>query len=532
MTSYYDVIIIGAGSAGCVLANRLSRNPDRRVLLLEAGGSDRHPLVAIPAGSRKVFEKGWYNWHDLSDPEPELGGRQQIIPHGRILGGSSSLNYMALVRGDKAAFDHWESLGATGWGSADVLPHFRSIERWAKGADEWRGGHGEVHTMEPPLTDPIHQAFAKAVQAQGHALTPDYNGQQAEGFGPIQYTSHRGRRSSSSRAFLRPALKRQNLTLRTHSQATRILFQGSRAVGVEYRRNGQVETAYASDRILLSGGGVNSPHLLLLSGVGPADHLRAAGIKPLVDLPVGQNLEDHFGFGLSWTRPEPGEFHQSLRLDRIGRAMVQAWFLRSGPASSFPGCYIGFMKSRPEEKLLDLELILSTAPATADVWFPGIRKPYEDGYSVRVWNLGQESRGDITLRSTDPLQRPAVRYNALSHPNDIVRLREGYRRAWDIGASDALAPFRKSLVEPTHELRTDAEIDTFVRANSIALFHPACACRMGRDGEAVTNPDMSVKGLENLYVVDASAMPHLPSGGPNIVAMMMAEKAVADWKMD
>jgi 4-pyridoxate dehydrogenase len=530
MHDSFDVVIVGAGSAGCVLANRLTRDANVRVLLLEAGGLDWNPLISVPLGARKMFQHGMYDWGDVSEPDPGLNARRMAIPHGKIIGGTSSINYMAHVRGHPADYDRWVQQGATGWSYEEVLPFFKECETWERGGDLWRGGLGELGAQEARTTDPLYPACFAMARSLGYDMTSDYNGEKPEGFGVIQYTVKKGRRSSSAEAFLRPVLNRTNLTVRTRATVTKLLFEGKRAVGVEYVANGKRLMARGAERTVLCLGAINTPHLLMLSGVGPADHLKSMGIAPLVDLPVGQNLEDHLSFFQHWTRKKPGPMHHSLRFDRIALSMVRAYLFSSGPAASLPGAVFAFIKSSPARLQPDLQLIIPMLAPDADVWFPGVKRPYVDGFIIRTQLLGQHSRGEILLRTTDPRVRPRVFYRSLSAPEDIEALRNGFRMTWRMGNAPELAGFRAGLVLPDRELQTDTEIDAFIRANAVQQYHPACTCRMGNDERAVLNPDLSVRGLEGLNVVDASAMPHLISGNPNVVIMMMAAKAAALWR--
>lgn len=530
MTESFDVVIVGAGSAGCVLANRLTQDPHLRVLLLEAGGWDWNPLISIPPGARKLSQYGLYDWKDLSEPDPGLNGRRMAIPHGKVIGGGSSTNFLAHTRGHPADYDRWVEQGAVGWSYEEVLPHFKACETWEGGANPWRGGDGELGAREAPLEDPIFKAWFAAARSLGYEITPDYNGQTPEGFGPAQYSLRNGRRSSSAEAFLRPALKRPNLTVRTGALATRVLFEGRRARGVEYVTRGRRQQVIAAQRTVLCLGAINTPHLLMLSGVGPADHLKTMGISPIVDLPVGKNLEDHLGIATFWTRPEPGSFNRSLRFDRMATNMLRAYLLRTGPASQLPGVILAFLKSNPAFAQPDLELIINLAPFGADLWFPGLKPAYEDGFGIRTQLVSQESRGEVLLRTADPNDRPVVFYNSLSAQQDLEVLREGYKRTWALGSAPELSEFRGEPSFPTRELKTDREIDAFIRQTAIQLYHPACTCRMGAGPDAVLEPDLSVRGVEALNIVDASAMPRLVTANPNVPIMMMAAKAAAMWR--
>ncbi len=530
MKDDFDIIIVGAGTAGCVLANRLSQNDKVNVLLLEAGGWDWNPLIAIPVGARKIAQYKLYDWNDQSDPDPGLNDRPMAIPHGKVIGGGGSINYMAHTRGHPRDYDRWEEQGAAGWSYRDVLPIFQACENWERGRDAWRGDAGPVRVEEAQTGDPVYGAWFTSLRQQGFNVVQDYNGEHPEGFGLAQYAAGGGRRSSTAASYLRPALARPNLTVRTRAHATRVLFRGSRAVGVEYVRNGRLETAGCGERLVLCAGAINTPHLLMLSGIGPADHLKAFDIDPRVDLPVGKGLEDHLGIATMWERKTPSAFFQSLRLDRIAINMLRAYFLKEGPASRIPGVLLGFVKSKSELHQPDLELFLNLMPGNADVWFPGVIKPYQDGFGIRTQLVSQKSRGEVLLRSSDPRARPRVRYNSLSHSEDIVALREGFRISWNLGSSAALDPFRGRLMSPDRELASDGEIDSYIRATAMQLYHPACTCKIGRGDDAVVGPDLGVRGLEGLFVADASVMPHLVSANPNAAITMIAAKAAAMWE--
>jgi len=524
--STFDYIIVGAGSAGCVLANRLTEDPEVKVLLLEAGPSDWHPLIHIPLGMGKMHDWMLFDWGYHTEPEPALNGRSIEAMRGKVLGGSSSVNVMAYTRGHRGDYDRWASNGATGWAYGDCLPYFRRCETWEGGASEFRGGDGPLGTEFAKTDDPLFPAWIEAARQAGLPVSNDYNGADGEGFGRSQYTIRNGRRSSTSNAFLKPAKKRPNLRVETRANVARVVLEGKRARGVDYTHHGMQVRALAEREVILAGGTFNSPQLLMLSGIGPADHLKSVGVDPVVDLPVGKNLQDHLAAMIMFTRPtNPSPFRDTLRADRIVRAMIQAYLFGTGPGTVVPGGLHAFIKTSPDQPVPDIEFMFRGLPGAAGMWFPGIKKAYLDGYGIRPCLLHPESRGEVLLRSADPTAAPRIVYNFFSSPNDLPKLREGFKIARDVAHQKAMDPYRGEETATTAKARTDAEIEAYLKRAAITAHHPAGTCKMGTDAQSVLDPQLRVRGVEGLRVVDASAMPDMVGAHINACVIMMADKA-------
>jgi len=519
----FDYIIVGAGSAGCVLANRLSEDRTARVLLIEAGGRDRHPYIHIPIGLGRMHEHRMFDWGYDTDPEPNLDGRRIEAMRGKVLGGSSSINVMAYTRGNAGDYDRWAQKGARGWSYADTLPYFRRCEAWQGGEDAWRGGTGPLGTEFARTEDPLYDAWLAAAQASGYPLTADYNGKQQEGFGRAQFTIRNGRRSSAANAFLSPARRRTNLTVAVNAHTTRVIVEGTRATGVEYVKDNTVVRAEAGQEVIVAAGAFNTPQILMLSGIGPARHLRDFAITVLADLPVGKNLQDHLGAYMTYARRQAGTFHREMRADRMALSMIRAYLFGSGPGTIVPGGLHAFIKTRPELAVPDIEFMFRGVAANPHLWFPWIRPAFVDGFGIRPTLLHPDSRGELLLGSADPLKPPRIVYRFFTAPNDLPTLREGFKRARELALHRALDPFRGGEIGPGPKTKTDAEIDAWLKRTVITAHHPASTCAMGPDG--VLDAELRVRGIESLRVCDASAMPDLVSAHINACVLMMAEKA-------
>ncbi|XP_059878679.1 choline dehydrogenase, mitochondrial isoform X1 [Delphinus delphis] len=527
----YSHVVVGAGSAGCVLAGRLTEDPDKRVLLLEAGPKD------VFAGSKRLLWKihmpaalvanlcdDRYNWCYHTEPQPGLDGRVLYWPRGRVWGGSSSLNAMVYIRGHAEDYERWQREGAAGWDYAHCLPYFRKAQAHELGAGRYRGGDGPLRVSRGKSGHPLHRAFLEAAQEAGYPLTEDMNGFQQEGFGWMDMTIHEGKRWSTACAYLHPALSRPTLTAETQTFVSRVLFEGTRAVGVEYIKNGQSHRAFASKEVILSGGAINSPQLLMLSGVGNADDLKQLGIPVVCHLPgVGQNLQDHLEIYIQQACTAPITLHSAqkpLRKVRIGLEWLWKFTGDGATAHLETG---GFIRSQPGVPHPDIQFHF----LPSQVIDHGRVPPQQEAYQVHVGTMRGTSVGWLKLRSANPHDHPVIQPNYLSTETDIDDFRRCVRLTREIFAQKALAPFRGKELQPGSHVQSDKEIDAFVRAKADSAYHPSCTCKMGQpsDPMAVVDPQTRVLGVENLRVVDASIMPSVVSGNLNAPTIMIAEKA-------
>jgi len=526
-TESFDYVIVGAGSAGCVLANRLSESGRHSVLLLEYGGSDHSIYIRMPTALSIPMNMPKYNWGYQTQPEPHLDGRRISTPRGKVLGGSSSINGLVYVRGNAQDFERWEVEGASGWAYRHVLPYFKRAEKFAGGGDRYRGGDGLLHTRAGTSRNPLYATWLEAARQAGYPLTPDINGFQQEGFGKLHMTVGDGRRCSAAVAYLHPALRRSNLTVRTHALTTQVLFEGRRATGVEYRRGNSPHRVRARCEVILSAGPINSPQLLKLSGIGPATELAAHGIPVVHALPgVGENLQDHLEFYFQVASKEPITLYSQMtpwRKTLIGLR----WLLRHdglGASNHFETG--GFIRSGAGVRYPDIQYHFLPMAVSYD----GSSLAQEHGFQAHVGPMRSKSRGWVRLASADPLTPPTIQFNYMSQADDWTEMRACVRLTREIFAQAAFDRYRGREINPGAAVESDEEIDTFIRAHVESAYHPSCSCRMGAgtDPLAVVDPHTRVIGVDALRVVDSSIMPSITTGNLNAPTIMLAEKAADD----
>src|SRR5215813_13966499 len=513
----YDYIIIGAGSAGCVLASRLSEDPTLKVLLLEAGGKDTAKEIHTPVAFSKLF-KGPTDWAYYTEPEGQLGNRSLYWPRGKVLGGSSSLNAMIYIRGHRHDYDHWRDLGNPGWGYSDVLPYFKKSEDNERGASEYHGAGGPLRVSEQRSINPLSEAFVEAAEQAGFKRNPDFNGEQQDGFGPYQVTQLQGRRHSAAAAFLRPAMSRANLTVLTGVHVSGISLEGNRACTVNFHQGKTIRQERAEREIIVCGGAIGSPQLLMLSGIGPADYLRSLGITARCNLPgVGANLQDHPAVPVAYECTQPVSLASAESLANLVRYLA----FKSGPLTSNVGEGGGFIRTSPAIAAPDVQYHFAPGYFVEH----GFQQITEHAFTLGPTLLRPYSCGSITLRSNNPLDSPLIRANYLADPRDIQRMLAGVRIARTIAASNAFAKYRGRELCPGSQAKDDKSLRAHIAKYTETLYHPVGTCKMGNDAAAVVDAELRVRGVEGLRVVDASVMPVVPGGNTNAPTIMIAEKA-------
>ncbi|WP_370228755.1 choline dehydrogenase [Cognatishimia sp.] len=521
-----DYVIVGAGSAGCAMAYRLSE-AGKSVIVIEHGGSDAGPLIQMPGALSYPMNMSLYDWGYQSQPEPHLGGRRLATPRGKVIGGSSSINGMVYVRGHAGDYDHWAASGAQGWSYADVLPYFKRMETWhesGQGGDpEWRGKTGPLHVSRGPRDNPLHAAFVKAGEQAGYPVTSDYNGEQQEGFGPMDMTVYKGRRWSAANAYLKPALKRENCTL-VRGLACKVVMEDGRATGVQIERQGKTEVIHASTEVILAASSLNSPKLLMLSGIGPAAHLAEHGIDVVADRPgVGQNLQDHLELYLQMACTQPITLYKYWNL--LGKAWVGArWlFSKSGVGASNQFESAAFIRSKAGVQYPDIQYhFLPIA-----VRYDGQAASEGHGFQAHVGPMRSGSRGEVTLASSDPKDAPNILFNYMSTEQDWEDFRTCIRLTREIFGQEAFAPFVKHEIQPGAALQSDEELDGFIREHVESAYHPGGTCRMGAvdDPTSVVDSECRVIGVDGLRVADSSIFPRITNGNLNGPSIMTGEKA-------
>jgi len=522
---YYDYVIIGAGSAGCVLANRLSANLSNKVLLLEAGGKDRNLWIHVPVGFQKLLNHPTLNWNFKTEPEDNVKGRSIPIPRGKALGGSSSINGMLYVRGQPLDYDVWAQLGNQGWSYEDVLPYFRKTESFERGSSDVRGSEGPLNVADMYERHEMIDAFIEAGVESGFERNPDYNGRKQDGFGYYQITQKNGRRHSTAAAYLDPVRRRPNLNVVTNAHVKKLLIEGKRAVGVSYDLDGKAQEDRATASVIVSAGAVQSPQLLELSGIGAPALLREHGIEPLHELPgVGENYRDHFAARLNWRVNQRITLNEDTKGLRFAREVIKYAFTRRGILTFTAGIGHGFVRSRPELETPDCQFFFVHG-SFSDANTRALDD--EPGMTIGVYQCRPESQGSIHIGSPDPFAPPKIRPNFLSQQIDCEALVGGMRIARQVGEADALAKYRAYEMNPGPERQSDEELLDYARSSGATTYHVMGTCKMGAadDPMAVVNPNLKVQGMEGLRVVDASVMPTMPSGNINAPVIMVAEKA-------
>jgi choline dehydrogenase len=520
----FDFIIIGSGSAGSVMAHRLSEDGKNTVLVLEFGGSDRGPFIQMPSALSYPMNMTSYNWGFVTEPEPHLGGRRLATPRGKVMGGSSSINGMVYVRGHARDFDAWEEMGAKGWGYRHVLPYFKRLENSHGGQEGWRGTDGPMHVKRGRRLNPLYQAFVDAGHEAGYPVTPDYNGYQQEGFGPMEMTVYKGFRWSAANAYLRPALRRRNVKLVTRAYVHRVILEGKRATGVEYEVGGETVTAKARREVIIAASSINSPKILQLSGIGAPDVLKAAGLQVNHVLPgVGENLHDHLEIYFQMESKRPITLYSSLNLYSKGMIGLEWLSFKTGLGTTnhFESC--GFIRSKAGIEYPDIEYHFLPAAMRYDgkLAFRG------HGFQVHVGPMRSKSRGHVHARNSDPKAPPKILFNYMSHPDDWEEFRACIRLTRELFQQPVMQKYAGREIQPGIAVQSDAEIDAFIRQHCESAYHPCGSCKMGsaKDVTAVVDHECRVIGIEGLRVADSSIMPQVTNGNINAPTLMIGEKA-------
>ncbi len=518
-----DYVIVGAGSAGCVLANRLSADPAIKVALIEAGGKDVNPFIHMPAGYLALMKSGAVDWHYHTEPQPHMDQRVLFWPRGKVLGGSSSINGMVYIRGRASDYDMWGQLGNLGWSFEDCLPYFKHAEGREAGADDYHGGDGPLLTTRlPEISHPLTKAWFAAGRQAGYPETNDFNGPHQEGFGPVDSTIANNRRASAARCYLHSVMNRPNLQVITRALASRILMKGRRAVGIEYIKGGRASIIRVDREVILTAGAINSPQLLQLSGIGDATYLHSVGVKVVHELKgVGRNLQDHLAAGVKQRCTQPISFLKHVKPIGATKAFIQYMLTRSGPATSHGLEAMAFIKSQSEIVAPDLQYFFVLL-----IYNDHGRKIINDHGFMAYFNIARpESRGTILIRSSDPRKHPMIQPNYLEAPEDVRIMREGVKIGRDILAQRAFDPYRGEEYGPGSTVKSNVEIDAYIRRTSETIYHPVGTCKMGSDSMAVVDNRLRVHGIDGLRVADASVMPRLVTGNTNAPTIMIAEKA-------